>query len=245
MLRILPVEHDRPSEEYEIDAQGWRIKSSERDFPPPIPLDPSVWFPSDEEVEARRDALVCLNCGTDAQRSSDVFMYDDLGSLYCPACWNLRHASPPSVGEWFHHEQEAEVKRAVVDEYRLQAVRKERVIPASPSKPIEEQFWEAWLLLDLQQTSYRLVRQHTLTGLSKKFRLDFAHLATRTGIELDGFASHSSTDDIASDRRRQREIEAINWHVIRFGGKEVFSNPHRCAAEVYTALWRRTQCYPV
>jgi len=36
----------------------------------------------------------------------------------------------------------------------------------------------------------------------------------KIGIELDGFATHSSTADIAKDRQRQRAIEAEGWRII-------------------------------
>lgn len=100
--------------------------------------------------------------------------------------------------------------------------------------PIEQSFWDAWLNIGAQ-TNFPLTPQHPIG----KYRVDFAHLPTMTSIELDGFSSHSSTEDIAKDRKRQREIEAAGWHVIRFGGKEIHNNAKKCASEVEALLFKR------
>lgn len=97
--------------------------------------------------------------------------------------------------------------------------------------PIEQRFWEAWL----EHESYRLKPQYPIG----RYFVDFAELGTKTAIELDGFASHSSTNDIAYDRRRQREIEAQGWRVIRFGGKEIHDDIHSCIKEVDKILRQR------
>ena len=51
------------------------------------------------------------------------------------------------------------------------------------------------------------------------------------GIELDGYATHSSPPKIADDRHRQRMLEAAGWHIIRFGGAEVHRDAARCVRE--------------
>jgi very-short-patch-repair endonuclease len=52
-----------------------------------------------------------------------------------------------------------------------------------------------------------------------------------TGIELDGYRTHSSTAAIAADRQRQRHLEANGWYIIRFGGQEVFMDVEGCVRE--------------
>lgn len=105
------------------------------------------------------------------------------------------------------------------------------------TSPIEQAFWDAWHDLPEEAVqAFPLVPQYPIG----KYRVDFAHVATRTAIELDGFATHSSTDDIAYDRKRQRWIEAQGWHVIRFGGKEIMSKAYVCVEEVYSALLRKS-----
>jgi len=58
--------------------------------------------------------------------------------------------------------------------------------------------------------------------------------ARKIGIELDGFATHSSTADIEKDRRRQRNLEGRGWYIIRFGGREVHHDADYCAQQ---AAW--------
>jgi very-short-patch-repair endonuclease len=94
--------------------------------------------------------------------------------------------------------------------------------------PIERQFWDAWLAAPGRYPALAgLVAQHK----AGRYRLDFALPAQRIGIELDGFASHSSTADITRDRQRQRELEADGWRIIRFGGAEVYQDAAGCVRQ--------------
>lgn len=107
----------------------------------------------------------------------------------------------------------------------------EVVLVASPpsyllDSPIEQAFWDAWLIT-AHSEHFELIPQYPID----KYRVDFANIQTKIAIELDGFASHSSTEDIANDRKRQREIEALGWRFIRFGGKEIHANALKCAQE--------------
>lgn len=98
-------------------------------------------------------------------------------------------------------------------------------LPASAS-PIEVRFWDTHRQLRLPALA-GLVPQHPAHG----FRIDFALPERKIGIELDGFASHSSTADIAKDRRRQRLLEGHGWYIIRFGGSEVHHDAEGCARQ--------------
>ncbi len=110
--------------------------------------------------------------------------------------------------------------------------------------PIEQAFWEAW---------HSRFRNHIQGGLPLipqykigKYRVDFAQIKTKTVIELDGYATHSSPDAIAYDRQRQRYIESQGWHVIRFGGKEIYSDAQACANEAwYWICARHSQQNPI
>jgi very-short-patch-repair endonuclease len=92
--------------------------------------------------------------------------------------------------------------------------------------PIESQFWSA----------YRSLNPRELRGLTPQYkvgpyRVDFALPRHKFAIELDGFRSHSSTADIARDRRRERYLITRGWFVIRFGGLEVYNNAPECVRE--------------
>src|SRR5947207_10995011 len=100
------------------------------------------------------------------------------------------------------------------------------------SSPIEQAFYEAWCRritdCNLRPHLYYLDPQHQIG----RYRVDFAHLRTRTVIELLGQATHSSTAAIAYDCKRQREIEALGWRVVRFGGREIFTDVEAVVDEV-------------
>jgi very-short-patch-repair endonuclease len=98
-------------------------------------------------------------------------------------------------------------------------------LPGTAS-PIEQQFWDAHVRLGLTELT-GLVPQHP----AGRYRLDFALPGRKIGIELDGHATHSSTKAIASDRQRQRALEASGWRIIRFGGSEVYHDATKCVRE--------------
>lgn len=81
--------------------------------------------------------------------------------------------------------------------------------------PIEKMFLDAWATGGY---SHQLEFQHKIG----KYSVDFAHVPTKTVIELDGLVGHSTPTDIEKDRVRQRWIERQGWSCIRFGGREVF-----------------------
>lgn len=100
-----------------------------------------------------------------------------------------------------------------------------------PLSPIEQKFYDCWVQSGLSRLC-PLLAQYPIG----RYRVDFAHPTSRTVIELDGFATHSSTDDIEKDRKRQREIERLDWRVIRFGGREIHYDVRACVEEVRIAL---------
>ena len=100
--------------------------------------------------------------------------------------------------------------------------------PIAGPSPIERQFWTAYVALSPPELA-GLVSEHEVFG--GRFRLDFAIPGRMIGIELDGHATHSSPQKIADDRHRQRMLEAAGWHVIRFGGAEVYRDAARCVRE--------------
>ena len=93
--------------------------------------------------------------------------------------------------------------------------------------PIEDAFWKAHMKLKLQPLA-GLVRQYPVRCADRRYKLDFALPRKMIGIELDGHRTHSSTAAIAADRRRQRDLEAQGWYIIRFGGLEVYQDAEDC-----------------
>jgi very-short-patch-repair endonuclease len=104
--------------------------------------------------------------------------------------------------------------------------------------PIEKIFLETWELYNQHQAlAISLVPEYKV--FHGRYSLDFAHPASKTAIELDGYQAHSSTEQIASDRRREREVRKAGWEFIRFGGKEINQNVYGCVAETYNFIYKR------
>lgn len=120
----------------------------------------------------------------------------------------------------------------------LAAVAAEHAVPALPAtaSPIEVQFWKAHHQLRMPEMS-GLVYNHPFNG--GQYKIDFALPARKIGIELDGFRNHSSTADIAHDRRRQRALEAAGWYITRFGGSEVHHDAGGCVRQAAALIRSR------
>src|SRR5215813_11354333 len=99
---------------------------------------------------------------------------------------------------------------------------------------IEDTFRKSW---DKLRFKYDLIQQYPIL----RYYVDFAHVESRFAIELDGHATHSSPKAIAQDRKRQREIEAQGWKIVRFGGLEIVQNPIICAKEERDMLYRHIE----
>lgn len=128
------------------------------------------------------------------------------------------------IHDWLRHPiQPKDILKGMLHTYEREHTRFD--------SPIEQAFWEAWHGHSYE-TRFTLTPQHPIG----KYRVDFAHIPSKCAIELDGHATHSSPEAIAKDRKRQRYIEEQGWHVIRFGGKEVYNDAGACAFEAFRHL---------
>jgi REase_MTES_1575 len=100
--------------------------------------------------------------------------------------------------------------------------------------PIEAKFREGWRSVrpDLDPAEY-LIPQFPVVTSGFCFRVDYRIKGLPITVELDGFDTHSSREDITRDRWRHRRIEEAGWRIIRFGGAEVSRDPKGCAREVF------------
>lgn len=64
------------------------------------------------------------------------------------------------------------------------------------------------------------------------YRIDFASPSLRLAIELDGFTYHSSREQFAKDRERERYLIERGWKVIRFHGDEIRNNLPKVINEI-------------
>ena len=66
---------------------------------------------------------------------------------------------------------------------------------------------------------HRLRRQHPIG----KYIADFAHVKSKTVIEIDG-ATHSTDAEIRYDKIRTQFIEGKGWRVIRVNNDDVYDH---------------------
>lgn len=105
--------------------------------------------------------------------------------------------------------------------------------------PIEVAFWKAYLKHRPTELA-GLKTQHSALG---RYRLDFALPDKKIGIELDGYAWHSTREAFTKDRERQRNLELDGWRLIRFSGAEINANADRCVTQA-AALIRKFDSDP-
>jgi very-short-patch-repair endonuclease len=90
----------------------------------------------------------------------------------------------------------------------------------------------------------RLLRAAGLTGWVANFALegvgilDFAFVAQRLAIEVDGRAWHSAGERFQSDRSRQNRLVLLGWTVLRFTWDDLVRRPDAVIEQVRTALRR-------
>lgn len=83
------------------------------------------------------------------------------------------------------------------------------------------------------------VRQHRLLLDGVPVRLDMYHPASRTAIEIDGEAFHSSPDAVASDNRRSALLATHGIQVVRFSSRDVLRNAAWCRETARRVVTRR------
>lgn len=103
--------------------------------------------------------------------------------------------------------------------------------------PLEQLFAEAWVGTESHKY-WKLTYQHPIKDGA--YRLDFAYEPARLGIELDGYSYHSGRDAFTRDRQRQRDIESLGWHIIRFSGDELRNDITSCINDVRKRLRQRS-----
>lgn len=90
--------------------------------------------------------------------------------------------------------------------------------------------------------------QYEVEANGKKYRADFLvtgetltftedgypdnEVISEIIVECDGFAYHSSKEQIERDNRRDRNLKSAGYTVLHFSGSEINRNPIRCATEV-------------
>jgi very-short-patch-repair endonuclease len=84
--------------------------------------------------------------------------------------------------------------------------------------PLEDLLWE-----DLKQRKILPERQWPVFKDDLNYRLDFAFFCNKgkLDVETDGDTWHLEKEHVALDNRRNNDIEAQGWHVLRFNTKQI------------------------
>ncbi|MCF6746347.1 DUF559 domain-containing protein [Blastococcus sp. KM273128] len=84
------------------------------------------------------------------------------------------------------------------------------------------------------------VRQHELRlGNGRRVHLDAAWPGARVAVELDGAAFHGSREQRERDLRRDTELAALGWVVLRFSYARLMTDPEGCRREIVAVLLAR------
>lgn len=73
----------------------------------------------------------------------------------------------------------------------------------------------------------------------KVARLDFAYQLHMIAVELDGVAYHSGESAEKRDRRRDHQLGALGWRVVRFDWDEVTRTPEYVVQTLDAYLMRK------
>jgi very-short-patch-repair endonuclease len=85
------------------------------------------------------------------------------------------------------------------------------------------------------------VFHHIVTTGPRSYELDFAYVDERIDIEVDGWAHHGSRDAFEADRRRDAELTALGWAVLRFTWRRVVHDSAWVADRVAAVLRARSR----
>ena len=94
------------------------------------------------------------------------------------------------------------------------------------------------LLMSLNMP-YPLYAQYS-AGPSMDYQLDGAIPNLKIGIEADGEIWHNNPDKIAKDKRRDSELAANGWIIVRFTDKEINDHPQDCLNVLINVIKKRT-----
>jgi very-short-patch-repair endonuclease len=86
---------------------------------------------------------------------------------------------------------------------------------------------------------YPLYAQYS-AGPTMDYQLDAAIPNLKIGIEADGEIWHNNPDKIAKDKRRDSELAANGWIIIRFTDKEINDHPQDCLNVLIKVIKKRT-----
>ncbi|MEM9204385.1 MAG: type IV toxin-antitoxin system AbiEi family antitoxin domain-containing protein [Actinomycetota bacterium] len=80
--------------------------------------------------------------------------------------------------------------------------------------------------------------QHEVVVRDRTYRLDLAYPKARVAIEYDGIDVHTRVDRFVEDRRRQNDLVAAGWSVVRVTSADMRERSANLVAQIRTLLHR-------
>ena len=75
-----------------------------------------------------------------------------------------------------------------------------------------------------------------VAGPEGRYRIDYTYRDQHLAIELYGYASHSSPQQLGKDAARQNDLTLEGWTVLIFTWQDITDQPARVAAQIRAAL---------
>jgi very-short-patch-repair endonuclease len=84
--------------------------------------------------------------------------------------------------------------------------------------PIEDILWA-----ELKQVKINAERQWPVQSKQQHYQLDFALFCNQgqLDVETDGDTWHAQRERIPLDNQRDNDLQSLDWHVLRFNGKQI------------------------
>ncbi len=98
---------------------------------------------------------------------------------------------------------------------------------------------------EAEECFYKLIRKSGLPEPATnvkvgRYEVDFMWRQQQLIVEIDGFAFHSSRAALERDHRRDAELQAAGYMVIRIGWRELMAQPEAVLVRIAVALTRRS-----
>jgi len=131
------------------------------------------------------------------------------------------------------------LKKKIAQQYELGV--KKLININNVMSPIEHIFIMEWEFIGLEKRfKIELIPQKRVETDIGTYYLDFLILPKdkripkfKIAIELDGHDFHEKTkEQVAKDKKRERQIISKGYTVLRFTGSEIYNNPRACINEI-------------
>jgi hypothetical protein len=113
---------------------------------------------------------------------------------------------------------------------RLRQVIGERGLAGAPSPSVLES-----RMLRLIVTHLPVPAVEVIVGSDGDYRLDFAYVAIKLAMEVDGYTWHFAPEQLQRDHERRNLLQNSGWRVLVFTWLDVTRRPHQVAAAIHEA----------